>query len=331
MGLFSGSTTTKTNEKFDTGPSSFQKPYLDQTFNAAQSIYANAKDTPYYQGDTYARMSSEGRDTLARLKSFASTQGLGTASTLGTLGTEMSGYAGKAASAIDGFSAMANEDATAQNIASAQRYASNPFLDGQIDAASRDVTRNLSESILPSIDRSASASGNINSSRAGVASGIAQRGAADRIADIAASLRGDAYSQGLSLAQGDRASKLSAMSSAAGAYGNLASMGIDALGRSSDAGYGAFAAMSGADQAAQADRQGQLDADFSKWEGADSREMDLLARYMSIVGGNQWGQSGTSSGTSKSKSSGSILGQILGAASTAAGAFSGIKGAGKKG
>nr|WP_087573330.1 hypothetical protein [Sphingomonas sp. CDS-1] len=330
MGLFSGSSTTKTSEQFDTGPSSFQKPYLDSAFTSAQGIYQNSKDNPYYQGETYAGASDEAKETLAKLKSFASTYGLGTASSLNALGTNLTGYADKAGSTLDAFSTMAGEDATGANIASAQRYADNPFLSGQIDAVSRDVSRNLSEEILPSIDRAASATGNINSSRAGVASGIAQRGAADRVADIAASMRGDAYDRGLSLAQNDRSSKLSALSSAADAYTGLAGMGIDALGRSTDAGYGAYSAMSGADSADQADRQGQLDADYAQWQGEDTRDTDLLQRYFDIIGQNAWGQSGTSSGTSKTKSSGSILGMIMGAASTAAGAYTGFSG-GKKG
>lgn len=45
MGLFSGSTTTKSNESFDTGPSSFQRPYLDTGFKAAQDIYSSQKDS----------------------------------------------------------------------------------------------------------------------------------------------------------------------------------------------------------------------------------------------------------------------------------------------
>jgi len=321
MGLFSGSTTTKTNEAFDSGPSSWQKPYLDDLFGSAQDAYTSSKGSPYYQGETYAGMSDSAKDALSKLKAYASGQGLSTASTLANLGTNMAGYADKAASTIDAYSALAGQDATQANISAASQYADNPYIQAQIDANARDVTRNLSEDILPSIDRAASASGNINSSRAGVASGIAQRGAADRIADISASIRGDAYDKGLSMAQADRAAQLSAMGNAASAYSGLAGFGVDALGRSSDAAYGAYGAITGADAAEQADRQGQLDADYAQWQGEDTRDMDLLSRYASIVAGNQWGQSGTSSGTSKTKSSSSLLSQILGAASTAAGAY----------
>ncbi|OWK31785.1 hypothetical protein [Sphingomonas mucosissima] len=324
MGLFSGSTTTKTNEKFDTGPSSFQAPYLSEAFTSAKDIYNSSKSSPYYQGETYAGMSPAAKAALDKLKAYASGQGLDTAAALGNLGSQMSAYGAKAGSTLDQFAKMAGQDPTQANITAATAYANNPALQGMIDANARDVTRNLSEDILPGIDRAASATGNINSSRAGVASGIAQRGAADRIADISATLRGNAYDRGLSLAQGDRATNLSALGQAASSYGNLASFGVDALGRSTDAAYGAYGAIQGADAAEQGDRQGKLTADFTKWQGEDTRAMDLLGRYASVVAGNQWGQSGTSSGTTKAKQSGSILGQLVGAANLAASIYTGL-------
>ena len=78
-----------------------------------------------------------------------------------------------------------------------------PYLDGQIDAANRDVNRNLTENTLPQIRAAAMASGNANSSREGALEAISTRGAADRMADTSAAMRGAAYSQGASLgAQG---------------------------------------------------------------------------------------------------------------------------------
>src|SRR3546814_12225245 len=86
---------------------------------------------------------------------------------------------------------------------------------------------------------------------------------------------------------------------------------------------GAFDKMTQAGMIDQADRQGQMDADFEKWQGMDQRDWDLLKRYYSIVGGNEWGTSGTSDGTTKTKNSGNLLGQIRGDAVVSAGAFRG--------
>ncbi len=318
-GLFGGSTKTTTNNKIDTGPSQFQKPFLDTAFNAAQSEFNSKSGTPWYQGDLYAGMSDPAKADLSAMRDFASGTGLSTAKTLSGIGQNLAGYGEKAASTLDDYLAMANGDATAENIKAAGSYADNPYLDGQIDAVNRDVSRSLAEVTLPGIDRAASGTGNMNSSRAGVAAGVAQRGAEDRMADNAAALRGDAYNRGLSLAQGDRAAKMGAMGTAVGAYQGLAGMGINALNAGTEAGYGAFGVMNDANAIEQADRQGEAEADYKKWAGEDQREADLLQRYYQIIGGNQWGQYGTESGTSKSKQSGGILNSVMGGLSLAGG------------
>lgn len=198
--LFSGKQTTTSSGTSESGPSKFQAPYLTQAFDAAQANYQATKDTPYYQGDTYAGMTADQKATLDRMKGYASGQGMTAANTISSVGSGLiDSTAGKAVSNLDRFTALAGTDATQSNIENGMKYADNPFVNSQIDAASRDVTRNLNEGQLPSIDRAASATGNINSSRAGVAAGIASRGAADRIGDISASIRGDAYNRGVGM------------------------------------------------------------------------------------------------------------------------------------
>lgn len=77
------------------------------------------------------------------------------------------------------------------------RYINNDILSGQINAASRDVVRNLTENVKPTIAANASMTGNSGSSRRAVQDAIAERGAADRVADISAGMRGNAYNQAL--------------------------------------------------------------------------------------------------------------------------------------
>ena len=76
----------------------------------------------------------------------------------------------------------------------------NPYLNGQIDAASRDVTRNLYENQLTGNAGMAAGTGNSGSSRRAVMDAIAMRGAGDRVADISSNLRGQAYNTGLGIA-----------------------------------------------------------------------------------------------------------------------------------
>ena len=67
----------------------------------------------------------------------------------------------------------------------------------------RDSTRRLEEQTLPGIDRSASATGNTRSSRAGVAEALAQRAYDDRRADVAAGVGRDLTNQFLRSEQTD--------------------------------------------------------------------------------------------------------------------------------
>ncbi|QZP08170.1 hypothetical protein [Caenibius sp. WL] len=329
MGLFGGSTKTTTKESFDTGPSSWQKGYLDPLFQGAKDAYDKAAGTPYYQGDLYAGMSPEAKSALDNLRKYASGEGLNAASSISNIGKSMAGYADKAGSSLDKYLELAGADNTDAIMSAAGKYADNPYLQAQIDGAAGDITRNLRENLLPSIDRSASASGNINSSRAGIASGIAQRGAAEEIAQIGANLRSQAWNNGLNMAQGDLDRKINAYGKAGDAYARLGSSGIDALAKGAQLGYDAYGQITGTYDREQADQQGELDAAYQKWQGQDQRDFDLLNRYANIVAGNQWGQSGTSTSTSKTKQSGGVLGGILGAVATGAGAYFGAKAGGR--
>lgn len=318
-GLFSGSQKTKSESTTDTGPSKFQQPYLQTAFDGAQANYQAAQGTPWYTGELYAGMSDQAKADLSATRDYAMTNGVGTANQLAGIGTNLVGNFDKATSTLDSYLALANGDATASNIAAAGKYADNPYLDAQIDAVNRDVGRTLNEETLPGIDRQASGTGNINSSRAGVAAGIAQRGAADRMADNAATLRSQAYQSGLTLAQQDRSNQLSALGSAASAYTGLAGQGVSALGQSSQIGLNALDAVNKTNSLEQADRQGQNDADYATWQGNDTRESDLLSRYYNIIGSNSWGQYGTQTGTSKTTSSPGLASLAMGGLSLAGG------------
>lgn len=318
-GLFSGSQKTKSESTTDTGPSKFQQPYLQTAFDGAQANYQASQGTPWYTGELYAGMSDQAKADLSATRDYAMTNGVGTANQLAGIGTNLVGNFDKATSTLDSYLALANGDATSSNIAAAGKYADNPYLDAQIDAVNRDVGRTLNEETLPGIDRQASGTGNINSSRAGVAAGIAQRGAADRMADNAATLRSQAYQSGLTLAQQDRSNQLSALGSAASAYTGLAGQGVSALGQSSQIGLNALDAVNKTNSLEQADRQGQNDADYATWQGNDTRESDLLSRYYNIIGSNSWGQYGTQTGTSKTTSSPGLASLAMGGLSLAGG------------
>jgi hypothetical protein len=317
-GFFSGTDVKKTTSEIDTGPSKFQLPYLQDAFSGAQKNYRESVGTPFYQGPLYAGLSDQARSNLGTQSNYAMGQGMAGVNALNQTGVNGLQFQGRAGQALDSLGNLINTDATQSNIGAASLYADNPYLNSQIDAVNRDVVRGLREQTLPGINRSFSATGGINSSRAGVAEGLAMRGAQDRMADTAAQMRASAYDRGLQMAQGDRATNMNALGNLSAQYAGLTNQGIAALGAGNQIAQGNFGMANTAAALDQADRQGQVDADFNRWQGQDTRATDLLNRYYGVVGANQWGQQGTETKREETPNGG-IFGKILGGAASIAG------------
>lgn len=78
-------------------------------------------------------------------------------------------------------------------------YIDNDVINQQINAALRDPTRQFTEQQLPSARLAAAGGGSTGSTRRDIGEAILQRGYEDRAADIAGSIRGDAYRQALGI------------------------------------------------------------------------------------------------------------------------------------
>ena len=210
MGMFSfGKNKAENSSSSSTFVDPNQSPYLQDIYGQAQQLNAqgmpvegvagingmlgNALGTAYGVG---ANMVASGANA---------TQGTGMA--LNYAGGAMGGNAQRgintAMGAGQGMANMAGMAGAANNRGfnanNAGQYMNNSLLNSQIDAASTDIVRNLQENQLTGIASNAAGSGNSGSSRAGVAAGIAARGAGDRIGDISASMRGQAYNTGLGI------------------------------------------------------------------------------------------------------------------------------------
>lgn len=314
-----------------------QQPYLLGGFQDATNIYNAMRGQPYYRGDLYANLTPLQNQAISGIKNFATGGGRNAANSMLNTGVNsmqqgargqlrvagnLAGFDPGRATNFNQLIGFNPANATSQNIADAARYANNPYLSSQIDAASQDVRRNLTEDVLPGINRVASSSGLTNSSRAGVAEGIALRGAQDRIGNIAANMRSNAYQQGLGLAEGARTSnlgmrlsalsqglsntenarqfnsnaRLNAMSNAGNLYGAAFGQGLMGTTAGAQQMYNNFDAMSQAGRLQQQDAQGQINADFGRWQGARNQGFDALDRYMQIINGNYgYTNTGTSS------------------------------------
>lgn len=136
---------------------------------------------------------------------------------------------GSASMNAAGMNAATNAGFNQNNL---NNYINNDVLQGQINAATQDINRNLNENQLTASAANAAASGNSGSSRRAVMDAIATRGADDRSADVAANMRGNAYNQALGIEAG-RASQNAGYQQAA----NQANAGFQQGANQANAGF----------------------------------------------------------------------------------------------
>lgn len=283
-----GGTQTQTSQPW--GP---QQEYLTYGFGQAKNAYQNASQNPVYQGQRVAGLNPFSSNIANMVGGYAPTS-FGFGQNALSQGSQVAGTgAGFAGNAADLFSRYNGVDPTQTIINNAGQYANNPFAQGMIDSASRDVTRNLYENQLPTLAKAAAGSGNTNSTRAGVESAIAQRGAADRLADISSNVRGQLFNTGLSQAQNqfnqNLTNSLAANQQLSNAYGaglNGQIQGQQMVGNAFDQGTGAGNVFQGQNQA-------ELNADMQKFAEQRDIPLDLLGRYMGLVQGNYGGTTTT--------------------------------------
>ena len=307
--------TGKTNSSVE--PWKVQQPYLKTGFSSGAGLYGKYMDAPWYQGQLYAGMNGMQQGAANGAAGFAGGQGM--ALSQGMI-NDSQNYLGQTNNYLSAANRMAGynpADPTQQNIQNAGQYADNPYLNGAIDAASRDVTRNLTEDVLPGINRNAAGTGNTNSTRTGIAEGIALRGAQDRLGDISSTIRADAYNSGLNLSEQGRQANM-------GSYLQGQGMGLDALntavGRGMDmrnqgmqGTVNMYDLMGRAGDKYQQDQQGYNDANYQRWQGQYNQPWDLLSRYMGAVGGTNWGSQTQSATTNPGSTMGAIQGALGGA------------------
>lgn len=311
MGGKTKTTTQTTSSQSPWGPQADQLKYA---FGEARSIYDQQSGTPGYQGAFSAGLNTTQTDGLEALRA----NGVGTRQFGGTLATTGEGLLPNLVQAGEGYGAMAGgdpramalydralADPTQDIIRAGGQYAANPYLDAQIEAANRDTVRGLTEQTLPGINTAATGLGSLNSSRAGMAEGIAIRGAQDRMADVSATMRGQAYDRGLNLAsqnyQQGMSNALNAnnqnMATAQAGLAGLTNTGT--LGAQiGQQGYGL--GQSGAAQQLQAgsvyqEEENRVLQDAQRRVAYDeNRPWQQLANLYGVVGSQNWGSEGQS-------------------------------------
>ncbi len=278
-------------------PWSVQAPYLSAGFGNAQKLLNEKQNTPWYTGPMTAAWNPTQQAGVDYTTGFAK-PGMAAA---GNAMTAANNGFGASGSFIDNAGAAvtaAGTDKTQTILSNAAKYAQSPELQAQIDAASNDVKRTFNEETLPGINRAAVAGGNVNSSRTGVAEGLAQRGAQDSAAKIAAGMRGDAWKTGLATAQGQLNTDAQLGLAANSQLGQAWGLGTQALGVGTNAGINTASAVGAAGSQINQQQQREIDGERFRWEKNDSRPWDQLNNYWGIVGSKDWGGTTTSTGNS---------------------------------
>ena len=308
--------TTQQSSSSTNDPWSVQSPYLQQAFTGASNALTQAQGTTAPTGFT-AQYTPDQLALFQKMVGSGSDTSL--ASSTGAAGTALnSAGANAATNGLYGMTNFTPQGGTASNIAAATQYANNPAISGQVDAAMRDANRNATENVLPQINRSAAASGNTNSNRPDLASGVVQRGLNDQAGDISANLRGAAYTQGLGLAEqnseaanSNQLDQLkSLISGGTSAVGTGAAANTAAVGQTGGLYDIANSGIAGQNTASQADLTNQNQA----WQFGTDSPFAALNNFYNVVGSNSWGGSSTGTGsTSSTPSFFSTLGGLMGA------------------
>jgi hypothetical protein len=202
----------------------FHQQALSGLGNLANQVAAN----PTYTGPRVANLNAYQTSGIDRAGSFADSQS-SLPYGITQVGKDAFGTSSAAGTNAASIFNRASMDPTQQIIGQAGMYANNPYVDGMIDASSRDVMRQFGEQTMPGMNRAFAGSGNTNSTRAGVESAIAQRGTADRLADISSGIRSQFFGQGLGMAQNQYNQNLSNMMNANSGLMNAGQFGLGAI------------------------------------------------------------------------------------------------------
>ncbi|MAJ57217.1 MAG: hypothetical protein CMI74_04020 [Candidatus Pelagibacter sp.] len=222
----------------------FSKPYIQRSYDNAEDYLARSQEMGAYGGQTYAGMNPY--STLGN--TYMGNMGLMGAQGAFDLSRTGQGFG-------QNYQTMFDEGG-ADRMGVARDYAlanSQPL----VDAAMRDDRRNLLENTMTGINLGASGSGNMNSSRAGVAEGVAMRGYGDRLADTTSMINADLMDKSLASQERQFRDRMLANEGLKGSY----LTGINAMGAMGDFMTGAGRNFRNYDQGYLDDQRGRFERD----------------------------------------------------------------------
>jgi len=233
----------------------FSKPYIQRSYDRAEGALNDSLDQGAYQGQTYADQNpyfSAGNHYMG---------GMGAMGGQGAFDVMQQGQ-GFANNYADLY-----EQGGADRMQQAQDYAI-ANSGGLVNAAMRDDKRQLTEQTLPGINMTSSGGGNMNSSRAGMADAIANRGYDDRKADVTAGIQQNLMGQSVNQQNQQFADQMRANQGLQQGYGQ----GINAMNQ-----FGNM--MTGAGNNFMGYQQGYLNDQRNRYENQRDFALDQNIKY----------------------------------------------------
>lgn len=286
------------------------RPALQTAVTGGQAMYDFYGANPAYSGQRVAALNPFQTNSANALGNFSNAMTTNAANAASNLGFgNISAGMGFGNNAQDIYSRFSG-DPTQQIIDQAGQYANNPYVNGLIDASARDVTRNLFESQLPGIDRAATGGGNLNSTRAGVESAIAKRGAADRLADMSSQIRSQFFGTGLNMAQNQYNQNLQNMLQSNQGLADAANLGLTGLTNAQNIAQAGFNQGQVAGGVFQNQNQAELNANKALFDESLANRANIVNLLSSIASGGQGfkGSAGLNTSPSVAQQVGSIIG-----------------------
>lgn len=301
-----GSSTSSATDNKSTSPYAPQAAALSNTFNAAPGALATstANNNATTPSGFVAQMTPDQLATYQAMVGAGNNPAIPNAQ--GSTGTNL---LNSGANATNGaLSGLGSFDPTKINstdgvLSAAKQYAdnANQYIPGQVKNAMLAGTQTARDVINPGIENYASNTGNTNSSRSGIATGLVDRGLAEQASGLSSTLQGNAYTTGLGLAENQASSnntdKLGALSALLSGANNTTSAGNTSL-NSSVANLGSLFGLSSAGGAGeQAGSQANLSNQVAANQFGTQQPYSSLQAYMNLIGSQLYGSNSTDTST----------------------------------
>lgn len=293
----SGSSSTNYNQAVSPwGP---QTPYITGAFNAAANAANQANSVPLPSNFTaqmtpdqinaYLSMRNSGNVNIGTSQGVANTgagvvaPGFNTALSTGT--------------SLAGFNPSSTNNAPSV-LGTAQQYVNGLNIPAQVQNAMQTAMETARDVTNPQTENGAASTGNINSSRTGIAQGLVDRGLAETAANLSGTLQNQAWNTGTNLGETmaglNNQQQISALEAAMSGGIGLGNSGVMANTTGlKDVGNAENLAQTGATGATYTPQQLNLTNQLQQYQAGTQAPFNALDQLWNIIGSRSWGQNTT--------------------------------------